>query len=90
MTALVLNEQPISFIAFKLSLFIMPLNIASIVIAGNMGMYTLPKEAGTSFEDWTMDDEDRTRCRGQRDATTDAGGHGSPGWSSGTRRSNAG
>lgn len=54
-----------------------------------MGVHTVPEEAGTSFEDRTMDDEDWARRRGQRDAATNAGGH-AGGWSSGTRGPNSG
>lgn len=59
------------------------------LIAGDMGVYTLPEEAGTSFEDWTMDDEDGPRRRGQRAAAANAGGL-AGGWSSGTRGPNSG
>lgn len=58
------------------------------MIAGDMGVHTLPKEAGTSFEDRTMDDENGPRCRGHRDAAADAGHAG--GWSSGNRGPNSG
>jgi len=59
------------------------------LIAGNMGVHTLPEEAGTSFEDRTMDDEDGPRRRGQRVAAANAGGL-AGGWSSGTRGPNSG
>lgn len=54
-----------------------------------MGVYTLPEEAGTSFEDRTMDVEDEPRRRGQRVAAANAGGL-AGGWSSGTRGPNSG
>lgn len=59
------------------------------LIAGDMGMHTLPEEAGTSFEDRTMDVEDEPQHRGQRAAATNAGGL-AGGWSSGTRGPNSG
>lgn len=52
-----------------------------------MGVYTLPEEAGTSFEDRSMDDEDGRG--GQRVAAANAGGL-AGGWSSGTRGPNSG
>lgn len=54
-----------------------------------MGVHTLSEETGTSFEDWTMDDEDWSRRRGQRVAAANAGGL-AGGWSSGTRGPNSG
>jgi len=60
----------------------------SLLIAGDMGVHTLPEEAGTPFEDRTMDDEDGPHRRGHRDAEADAGHAG--GWSSGTRGPNSG
>jgi len=54
-----------------------------------MGVHTLPEEAGTSFEDRTMDDKDGPRRRGQRVAAANAGGL-AGGWSSGTRGPNSG
>lgn len=62
---------------------------ATFLIAGDMGVYTLPEEAGTSFEDRTMDVEDEPRRRGQRVAAANAGGL-AGGWSSGTRGPNSG
>lgn len=62
---------------------------ATFLIAGDMGVYTLPEEAGTSFEDWTMDVEGEPRRRGQRAAAANAGGL-AGGWSSGTRGPNSG
>lgn len=52
-----------------------------------MGVHSLPEEAGTSFEDRTVDDEDRGR--GQRAVAAHAGGL-AGGWSSGTRGPNSG
>lgn len=54
-----------------------------------MGVYTLPEEAGTSFEDRTMDVEGEPRRRGQRVAAANAGGL-AGGWSSGPRGPNSG
>lgn len=58
------------------------------MIAGSMGVHRMPEEARTAVEDRTMDDEDGSRHRGQRDAATDAGHAG--GCSSGTRGPNSG
>jgi len=62
---------------------------ATFLVAGDMGVHTLSEETGTSFEDWTMDDEDWSRRRGQRVAAANAGGL-AGGWSSGTRGPNSG
>lgn len=52
-------------------------------------MHTLPEEAGTSFEDRTMDVEAGPQHRGLGVAAANAGGL-AGGWSSGTRGPNSG
>lgn len=43
------------------------------MITGNMGVHSMPEEAGTSFQDRPMDDEADVR-RGKGDAAASAGG----------------